>query len=188
VIGFRYRHMLESLAVPTPTTSAFLPGAGASDAWELARAQIRQPRPARPSLEYVNEELALRDLMARYAYTWDSGDIDALMDFFLPDAELTNSRGSASGRDAIRANYEAMHRDLPHQRHLFGNQVVRLSVDLTRAWTCVYHYGVLDTSAAVSRNVAGVICDTLVKRGDEWRIQSRAVCIDVAAACPPYQP
>ncbi len=169
-------------------TSAFAPDVGASTAWEWARAQLRRPRPGRPSLQYLSEELALHDLVARYAYTWDSGDIDGLMAFFTPDAALTNSRGQASGADAIRANYEAMHRDLPHQHHRFGNLVVRLSDDLTEAWTCVYHYGVLDNSSSVSRTVAGLICDNLVKRGDQWKIRARAVCIDVAAACTPFVP
>jgi uncharacterized protein (TIGR02246 family) len=169
-------------------TSAFQPDAGTSIAWETARAQLARPRPANPTFEYVSEELALRDLIARYAYTWDQGDIGGVLTFFTEDCAITNAHGTAVGTAAILANYQGMHRDVPRRRHLLGNVIVRLSDDLTEGWILAYHHSVLDSADSVSRVVSGLIADNLVKRDGEWKIRARSVCVDTTATCPPLNP
>jgi uncharacterized protein (TIGR02246 family) len=164
-----------------PIRTAFQPDAGASSAWELARAQLARPRARQPTLDQLREELALRDLIGRYAYTWDQGDLDGLMEFFTEDCVITNPRGTVVGSTAIRANYAEMLRDTPRRQHLFCNVVVRLSDDLREGWLTAYHYAVLEPKQDPSRTVSGLVADNVVKQADEWKIRARSVCIDTMA-------
>lgn len=165
----------------TSVRATFQPDAGATVAWDLARAQLDRPRSGQPSLDYVCDELALRDLMARYAYTWDQGDLDGLMAFFTNDCVITYPHGTVSGSAAIRANYEQMVRDTPRRHHLICNVVVRLSEGRSEGWLTAYFYALLEPQGAPARTVSGLIADTVVKRDGEWKIRARSICIDTMA-------
>jgi uncharacterized protein (TIGR02246 family) len=160
------------------THAAFLPDAGLSQAWKVAGVQLSRPRTENASLDELREELALRDLIARYAYTWDQGDVDGVMRFFTDDCVMTNPRGTHSGAVAVREIYEQMVQDTPRRRHLFTNVVVRLSDDLAEGWLTAYHYAVLEPRGESPRTVSGLVADHLVKTGEGWKIRARSVSVD----------
>jgi uncharacterized protein (TIGR02246 family) len=164
-----------------PIRTAFQPDAGATSAWEQARAQLARPRMHEPSLDQVRAELAIRDLIARYAYSWDQGDLDAVMAFFTEDCVITNPSGEVSGSAAIRANYQQKLRDVPRRRHLVGNVVVRLSEDLREGWLTAAYSAVLEPRDSSPRTISGLIADTVVKPAGEWKIRTHSVCIDTIA-------
>src|SRR5919197_907958 len=88
------------------TTTAFLPNAYSGPAWDGARELLGRPVTAEPSLDYLRAEQSVRDFVARYAYTLDRGDVDALLEFFAPDCVMNNQRGTFSTPAEMRAEYE----------------------------------------------------------------------------------
>src|SRR5215211_6560375 len=87
----------------------FLPTAGSGAAWDLAREQLSRPRSSDASLDALREELAVREALAQYTYSFDSGDLDAVMTFFTDDCVVTDRHGTThTGPDEVRANYKRL--------------------------------------------------------------------------------
>jgi ketosteroid isomerase-like protein len=158
----------------------FLPTAGSGAAWNLAHEQLSRPRSSEASLDELREELALREALARYTYSFDQGELDAVLTFFTDDCVVTDRHGTRhTGTDEVRANYKKLI-DTTHRRfHVWSNVVVSLADDLREAWRIAYFYAHLEPLGGQPEVVGGPIADQMVKRGGEWRIRERSVSVDL---------
>jgi uncharacterized protein (TIGR02246 family) len=158
----------------------FRPTAGSGAVWDLAREQLSGPRSSDASLDALREELAVREALARYTYSFDSGDLDAVMTFFTDDCAVTDRHGTThTGTDEVRANYKQMIDTIQRRFHLWSNVVIRLSDDLQDAWRIAYFYAYLAPTSGPPQAVGGPIVDHMVKRDGQWRIRERSVTVDL---------
>lgn len=116
----------------------------------------------------VAEELAVRDVVTRYATCLDAGDLPALVALFDPDAILVNPRGTFAGRDAIERNFGWL---IAHPRtvqHHVTNVLVRaLGGD---AWLTAYFQTTSTNASGELRWSAGSYAMRLRGAGAGWRI------------------
>ncbi|MDE3100722.1 MAG: nuclear transport factor 2 family protein [Chloroflexota bacterium] len=78
--------------------------------WGIFR-WVRGLAPARPRtvedrVQRIEEEQAIRDVLSRYAYSYDMADLAGIISVFADDATNVTSRGVYEGKEAIRRNYE----------------------------------------------------------------------------------
>jgi uncharacterized protein (TIGR02246 family) len=175
------------MANSASSDDVFLETAHAGPAWDLALEQMARPRNAGAAWENAREGMAVRDLLARYTYALDRGDVDAMMGFFTDDCVITNPRGTFSGPDVIRADLEDHISKGDHRFHLWSNVVVRMSDDFLEAAVTAYFLAVLQREAAPARWVGGLSADTVVKRDGRWQIRARTTTVDFTsrALAPP---
>ncbi|MDA8253987.1 MAG: nuclear transport factor 2 family protein [Rhodospirillales bacterium] len=130
-------------------------GAGASVEARLAR---------------IEDEMAVRDLLVKYAYSYDANDIEGVMSVFHPDVVLVNPRGTFIGADAVRRNYQHLLTTRRYSFHHVTNVTVRFSEDRNEALASSYW-----TDKHVGRSGSidgsdGTYLDRVVRSGDEWKI------------------
>jgi hypothetical protein len=170
--------------VTTDVTNArlgpFLAGAQTGPGWDAINEQLARPRNQRPTLDEVREELAVRDMVARYVYTFDQGDLEGVLQFFTDDCVISSPRGSVSGSVENRANYEHLIGDYRHRQHFLTNVVVRLFDGLREGVVTCYHQAVLQPEEGSAGMVGGVLVDRVVKVGGGWKIAARTSTIDLA--------
>jgi hypothetical protein len=163
----------------TPS-SVFLPTAGTGPAWDFAREQLSRPRSRDASLDELREELAVREALARYTYSFDRGDLDAVMTFFTDDCVVTDRHGTShKGIDEARANYAKLIDTVPRRFHVWSSVVVRLSDGLQDGWRIAYFYAYLEPIGEPPEAVGGPVVDRMVKVNGEWRIRERSVGVDL---------
>jgi ketosteroid isomerase-like protein len=168
----------------TDTCSAlFVPTAGSGAAWDLAREQLSRPRSTDASLDELREELAVREALARYTYSFDQGVLDAVMTFFADDCAVTDRHGTThTGTDEVRANYKKLIETTPRRFHVWSNVVVRLADDPREAWRVAYFYAYLAPIGATPQAVGGPLVDHMVKQDGDWKIRERTVGVDLEYA------
>jgi len=77
-------------------------------------------------LQRLEDEQAVRDLLAQYAFSYDSSDVDGVMALFMDDAVLVNARGTFTGRQAIDDNYRWVNAQRSAGFHFITNTLVRV--------------------------------------------------------------
>ena len=127
----------------------------------------------------ADDRLDILDLIARYAHTLDSGDLDGYVANFAPNATLFSQ---ATGRDEIRAMVAALYKEgragpLPNgdvaYRH-FAQAVTIDGVDATHAKVHSYLLWVnMGKEPPVS--AAAEYLDEMVKLDGHWYFQSRVL-------------
>jgi uncharacterized protein (TIGR02246 family) len=158
----------------------FLPTAGSGAAWDLAREQVSRPRSSDASLDELREELAVQEALALYTYSFDQGDLEAVLTFFTDDCSVTDRHGNThTGPDELRANYDQMIRTVHRRFHMWSNVVVRLDDGLQEAWRIAYYYAYLAQIGEPPRAVGGPVADHLLKWNGKWRIRERHVAVDL---------
>jgi uncharacterized protein (TIGR02246 family) len=158
----------------------FAPTAGSGPVWDRAREELSRPRSRDASIDELREELAVREALARYTYSFDGGDLDAVMTYFADDCATMDRHGMThTGRDAVRANYKKMIESIPRRFHVWTNVVVRLSDGLQGGWRIAYFYAYLDAVGEPPHAVGGVVADQMVKEDGDWRIRERSVTVDL---------
>jgi ketosteroid isomerase-like protein len=124
--------------------------------------------------------LAVREALARYTYSFDRGDLEAVMTFFTDDCVVTDRHGTRhSGPAEVRANYKRLIDSVKGRFHLWSNVVVCLSDGLREASRIAYFYAHLATAGGPPQALGGPIVDHLVKQDGEWRIRERSVTVDL---------
>lgn len=157
----------------------FLPTAYAGSAWDEARTQLARPRKGESPLEGMMAGMGVRDLLNRYMYTIDQGDLDGLMGFFTDDCVINTPKGSIVGTAAIREHYDLLLTG-PHRRfHLVTNMIVRLADDYESGRITSYYFAMLQNDGQPPRAVAGLLADQVVKHGGGWKISARSISTDV---------
>ena len=127
----------------------------------------------------ADDRLDIIDLIARYAHTLDSGDLDGYVANFAPDATLFNR---SHGRDEIRAMVAQLYKEgragpLPNgdvaYRH-FAQAMTIDGVDATHANVHSYLLWVnMGSEPPVSS--AAEYLDTMVKLDGQWYFQTRVL-------------
>ncbi len=130
----------------------------------------------------------IRQLLARYNWAIDFGDIDAWIDCFTDDGVFSCTGlpeddprgGKHEGREALHAYGNAHYaRSKGRARHWNWNLLVDVDGDNATMRCYLNAYGAGQGDTAILRTT-GVYRDRLRRTGDGWRFTSREVTIDPA--------
>lgn len=160
--------------------------------WSVHHALARSPRPRTTSVverrRFVEEELAVKDVLVRYTYFYDGGDLDGVMSVFHDDCVLINPRGTYVGHEAIRRNYAYLISLSKIVLHLAPNVLVRFSAGGKDAWMTAYYYGVAATPAGELIATGGTYADRLIKLKGDWKICERRISYNLRHTLSPEPP
>lgn len=171
---------------PVTPVGVFRQTARTGPAWGVILEQISGSSSGEAPLEGVRDELAVRQLLALYAYALDQCDVDGMMRLYADNCVITNPRGTFSGKEAIRRDFESRVSKDDRRLHLWTNVVVRLSDDLQEGVVTAYFWAMLQRASMAPRCNGGVSADKVVKRDGEWRFRERTTSVDfTTAAVPP---
>ena len=133
----------------------------------------------------VEDELAIRELYARYSWALDTGDTDGYVALFAPDAEATEETASGElevrkGRDEIRKLVLKFHQrpDFPGHQHQMAQFVIepdpKARVDhwqvRSYAWATINR-----PPAPPHLHWCGHVRDVVAKQGGEWLIAEKDI-------------
>jgi ketosteroid isomerase-like protein len=133
----------------------------------------------------VEDELAIRELYARYCWALDTGDTDGYVALFTEDAEATEETSTGElevrkGRDEIRKLVLKFHQrpDFPGHQHQMAQFVFEPDPQgrpdhwLVRsyAWATINR-----PPAPPHLHWCGHIRDVIAKVGGEWKIHSKDI-------------
>jgi hypothetical protein len=143
---------------------------------------------ARPtySPSYAQDRAEIEDLMSRYLFAMDYGDIDSYLATFTPDAELEFATGTYVGLDAIRASVTKFKENIGRfytiedgspatLRHVLLQAVIR--VEGERAWTTSLWMETANDGPGDSFKMGtfGIYEDELRKVDGRWLFSKRRV-------------
>jgi uncharacterized protein (TIGR02246 family) len=154
--------------------------------WDRARELLAPRRTPDDTTDRLREETAVSNLLSRYAYTFDSRDLDGIMQFFTDDCAIINPHGTFWGAAAIRAHYEHILRVNRHTFHLWSNVVVGLSDDLHSGRVSAYFLAMLERDQGPPRAVGGLLVDDVTKT-DAWRIRARSTTFEFTTQLTPAE-
>lgn len=128
----------------------------------------------------VADQLAIRDVIARYAWALDTGDVDEFVGCFCADGVLVwdafEHPDRWRGHDALR-HFAGFLRDLPTsagRQHHVTNLLIRPSDDGAQAKSYVA-VAVRQGDGPHLLNVMGWYEDRFRQEGGEWRIAERII-------------
>jgi 3-phenylpropionate/cinnamic acid dioxygenase small subunit len=127
----------------------------------------------------IEEKDAIRELLARYCFHFDSGEFDAWLDLFTEDGTFDlGARGHFVGRAALRKFLSALPLTdgVPMMKHCVVNSIVSVQGDQATARSYVV---VLQGGDTLSITVAGRYEDDIVKANGTWRFRKRKVHFDL---------
>jgi ketosteroid isomerase-like protein len=115
-------------------------------------------------------EAAARRVLLRYAYCYDAGDVEGLMEIYSEDCVVVNPRGTFVGRDAIRLNYGQAIDEREVAFHHLSNVAVAASPDRAEAWVSAYMYNLAIRDGNAGGTVAS--CIFHIRRHDHgaWKV------------------
>jgi ketosteroid isomerase-like protein len=154
----------------------------------VARLPRSQPATVEARLRLIEEEQAARDLLVRYTYFYDAGDLEGVMSVFHDDGVLINPRGTYAGKDAIRRNYAFLISLSKIVFHLAPNVLVRVADDYEQAWMTAYYYGIAVAPDGKLIATAGTYADRLAKTGSGWQIIARRITYNFRNSLTPQPP
>jgi ketosteroid isomerase-like protein len=142
---------------------------------------VKQARP-RERLATIEERVThleaewdVRSVINQYAYCYDEGDIDGLMDIYSDDCRLINNKGTFVGSDAIRANYEDNIGARSFGYHHVSDVQVVLNDTATAAWASGFLYNLAVRQGVATGTMANCLFH-LALTGSGWKvIESRIV-------------
>ena len=128
----------------------------------------------------ADDELAVRNVVARLALYADGPDLDAYLDLFTPDASWEMPEGARRGHAEIRAGSEerrASGQTGPgtNTRHFVTTTAVTVAGD--RAVADSYWQFWVDTASAPKIQLIGAYHDELVRLGNDWKLARRQITI-----------
>ena len=132
----------------------------------------------------VEDELLIHDLYARYSWALDTGDTDAYVALYSPEAVVLESRPEgvreARGHDAVRELVLRFHEDpaFPGRQHRTSQLVIEPDPDgRADRWRVRAYVLTTETHGGHSPTLywCGWTEDTVVKIGEEWLIERRAI-------------
>ena len=160
--------------------------------WSIHHGLVRMPLSKGQTLEerirLLEEDLAVRDLLARYTYCYDGDDVDGLMTVFHDDCVLVNPRGTYIGKEAIRRNYEYLISRRKFVFHYAPNVAVRLFDDCQQAWMTAYLYAIGVSHGGQLYGTGGTYADHLVKVDGEWKTTERRITSNFRHVLSPEPP
>jgi ketosteroid isomerase-like protein len=120
-------------------------------------------------LHVLEIDAAARRVLYRYAYCYDAGDIDGLMDIYTDDCVLVNRRGTFVGRDAIRSTYDLQIAERHVAFHHLANIDVRPAARRDEAWATAYIHNLAVRDGNAGGTMASAVFH-LRREPDAWRV------------------
>lgn len=141
---------------------------------------VRDRRPSRAELAERIARLEIeswgRQLANQYAYCYDAGDLEGMMEIYSDDCVLVNRHGTFIGVDAIRDNYRQAIGGRTTSFHHVNNVQVRPSSDGSEAWVTAYIHCLTVKEGQPGGSVA--TCVFRIRRyGDVWRISDARMAV-----------
>ena len=130
----------------------------------------------------VEDELAIRELYARYCWALDTGDTDGYCALFTEDAEATEETATGEievrkGREEIRKLVLKFHErpDFPGHQHQMAQLV--FEADGPDRWVVrSYAWATINRPPAHPYlHWCGHVRDVVAREGDEWKIAAKAI-------------
>lgn len=113
-------------------------------------------------------------VLVRVALSQDAHEWTALGDCFEPDAVYVHPTGQIDGAEGIVDRSRAALGELDASQHLVGSIDVRIDGDVAHTISYFQAQHVrADAPGGQLYTVGGTYADTLVRRGDTWRISRR---------------
>ena len=123
----------------------------------------------------ADDHVALHDLYARYAHTFDQGDGAAWSELFATDGVFTPPGvDEVVGRGALREFVETRAADLPGMRHMITNVLIEETSGGARGSAYFFCLRLGGDGLVRIRN-SGRYDDTFTKVDGEWKIAHRVV-------------
>jgi hypothetical protein len=142
---------------------------------------VRAARQRRPHdtvgqrLTRLEAERDVRTVVNQYAYCYDEGDIDGLMEIYSDDCRLINDKGTFEGSAAIRENYRHNVGQRSYGYHHVNDVQVLLDDDATEAWVSGFLYNLAVREGVATGTMANCLFH-LALRDDRWQVvESRIV-------------
>lgn len=114
-------------------------------------------------------ELAARQVIYRYAFCYDAGDLDRLVGAYTDDCVVVNRNGTFVGRETVRANYARALAGRSISFHHVGDVYVVPGPDRTDAWATGYLYAMNVKHGQSGGSMASFAFHLREERG-EWKI------------------
>ena len=126
----------------------------------------------------AEDELAVRNLVARVAQYADGPDVDAYVALFTPDAVWDMPGAPRQGHGQIRAGAEERRGagqtgPRSNTRHVVSTTAIIVDGDRAVADSVWQFY--VDTNIAPRLQLIGTYHDELVRVGDEWKLARRQI-------------
>jgi len=135
---------------------------------------------------YAEDRAAIEDLMARYLFAMDWGDLDAYAEMFTEDGELDYAGGTAKGRDAVLATVRTFKERIGQHyvdasgapaklRHVLAQTVIRVEGD--RAWCTALWYEMANDGPEGAPRIGtfGTYEDELARIEGQWLFTRRRI-------------
>jgi ketosteroid isomerase-like protein len=140
-------------------------------------------------LAVLELESAARNLLNQYAYCYDGGDLDRLMDIYADDCVVVNKHGTFAGVAAIRANYERAINDCDISFHGLSNVEVSPSEDRASAWVVGYLYNLAVRKNEPTGTMASFVFHIARQAAGGWKVtESRIVISNQHSFAPRVTP
>jgi ketosteroid isomerase-like protein len=137
-------------------------------------------------MQRIEDETCLRQIMVKYAYSYDSNNVDALMTIFSDDAVLINPRATFIGSAMIKRNYDHLITTRRYSFHHITNLMTRFSDDGTEALGTMYwtdkHVG---TSGSIDGS-DGTYVSKFRKTHGQWLIVELRITANIFYVMTPY--
>ena len=150
----------------------------------LVSSDRARPTDINARMDALEDEMAIRQLLAMYSYFYDSKELDRLMDVFTKDCVLVNPRGTYVGREAIRSNYEYLMSLTKISFHRPSNVVVKIAEDRSTAWASSYLLDLAVELDGAATLYAGTFADRVSRTSEGWRIAERRITVNIRQAMP----
>ena len=125
----------------------------------------------------LEEEAAIRNLIAAYCHCYDDGRADDFGDLFTDDATFTVKGRVHEGRAQIHEHIGIQKPGVPRGQHVTYNSMITIdeSGETARGWTDFAYLKKTDDGFTI--NTAGRYYDRLVREPDRWRFQTRVIVL-----------
>jgi ketosteroid isomerase-like protein len=146
---------------------------------------VRQRAPAttlEERLSVIEESQLVRDRLISYAYHYDAGDVDGVMEHFTDDAVLISTRGTYVGKAAVDRNYRWVNTQRKITYHRVVNEVIHLDPGFQQAWLTAYFMTMGLGLDNVRRSMMGNYFIRLEKHGNAWYFADMKIGISYSGA------
>jgi ketosteroid isomerase-like protein len=126
-------------------------------------------------LARLEAESDIRTVINQYAYCYDEGDLDGLMQIYSADCRLINNKGTFVGQQAIRDNYAQNIDERSFGFHHVTDIQIGLDAEATSAWASGFLYNVAVREGNPTGTMASCLFHLAI-RDDIWQVvESRIV-------------
>lgn len=127
----------------------------------------------------LEDKDAIRDVLYRYCYGTDAGDVEAWVAGFTEDCLWDGGPfGLCNGKNAMREYFKQGADAAKSLRHLTLNTIIDVQGDRAQARSYIAIVGLTDASMSVV--FSGFYADELVRKAGRWLIQIRRIVTDIS--------